>query len=47
MAVVIEEGREINLETHLTFLYHMKTLRVKREKLFKILQNKYSQIVIK
>ena len=47
VAVVIEERREINLETHLTFLDHMKSLTVKTEKLFKILQNKYSQIVFK
>jgi len=47
VAVVTEERREFNLVTHITFLDHMKSLTVKREKLFKILQNKYFQIVIK
>ena len=43
MKLLIEKIREFNLETRLAFLVHVKNFdRIKREKLFEILQRKTS-----
>ena len=49
MKLLIENRREFNLQTHLAFLDYVKNFnKVKREKLFEILQSKkYSQFIIK
>jgi hypothetical protein len=42
MKLLIEKRREFNLETHLAFIYYVKAFdKVKRSKMFEILQGKY------
>jgi len=47
MKLLIEKRRELNLETHLTYLDYVKAFdTVKREKLFEILKSKNISILL-